>query len=97
MTEIIKIMVELLSVLAMATKQVKQGRLSKAITCIIHYLRLSVSERFTKKLLGESEIEAVLARLDRLTQEEARMIIRCVWSMALWVSESSHGRWAMIA
>jgi hypothetical protein len=33
------------------------------------------SEKFTKKLLGESEIEAVLQRLDRLTQDEARMTI----------------------
>jgi len=32
-------------------------------------------EKFTKKLLGESEIETVLQRLDRLTQEEARMTI----------------------
>jgi hypothetical protein len=30
-------------------------------------------EKFAKKLLGESEVEAVLTRLDRLTQEEARM------------------------
>jgi hypothetical protein len=30
------------------------------------------SEKFTKKLLGESEIEAVLQRLDRLAQDEAR-------------------------
>ncbi len=30
-------------------------------------------EKFAKKLLGESEIEAVLQRLDRLTQEEGRM------------------------
>jgi hypothetical protein len=29
--------------------------------------------KFVKKLLGESEIEAVLQRLDRLTNEEARM------------------------
>ena len=29
--------------------------------------------KFVKKLLGESEIEGVLQRLDRLTQEEARM------------------------
>ncbi|KAI9435161.1 hypothetical protein H4582DRAFT_2080077 [Lactarius indigo] len=58
MTEIsVKIMVELLSVLALATKQVKQGRFKK----------------FAKKLLGESEIEGVLRRLDRLTQEEGRM------------------------
>ena len=32
------------------------------------------AEKFTKKLLGESEIETVLQRLDRLTQDEARMI-----------------------
>ncbi|KAH8985152.1 hypothetical protein EDB92DRAFT_1883779, partial [Lactarius akahatsu] len=58
MTEISgKIMVELLSVLALATKQIKQGRFKK----------------FAKKLLGECEIESVLHRLDRLTQEEGRM------------------------
>ncbi|KAH9074783.1 hypothetical protein EDB83DRAFT_1869914 [Lactarius deliciosus] len=54
---VVKIMVELLSVLALATKQTKQGRFKK----------------FAKKLLGDSEIEAVLQRLDRLTQEEGRM------------------------
>ncbi|KAF8266514.1 hypothetical protein EI94DRAFT_1786894 [Lactarius quietus] len=64
MTDIIvKIMIELLSVLALATKQVKQGRLTQRGT-----------EKFAKKLLGESEIEAVLQKLDRLTQEEARMM-----------------------
>jgi hypothetical protein len=30
-------------------------------------------EKFAKKLLGESEIEDVLHRLDRLTLDEARM------------------------
>ena len=33
------------------------------------------TEKFTKKLLGESEIEAVLQRLGRLTQDEARMTV----------------------
>jgi hypothetical protein len=33
------------------------------------------TETFTKKLLRESEIEAVLQRLDRLTQDEARMTV----------------------
>ena len=28
--------------------------------------------KFVKKLLGENEVEAVLQRLDRLTQDEAR-------------------------
>ena len=33
------------------------------------------TEKFTKKLLGESEIEGVLQRLDRLTQDEARVTV----------------------
>ena len=33
----------------------------------------SSAEKFAEKLLGESEIEGVLQRLDRLTQDEARM------------------------
>jgi len=48
--------VEVLTTLALATKQVKQGRLKK----------------FVKKILGKNEIEAVLQRLDRLTLDEAR-------------------------
>ena len=34
-----------------------------------------VIEKFTKKILRESEVETVLRRLDRLTQEEARMTV----------------------
>jgi hypothetical protein len=33
------------------------------------------AEKFAKKLLGESEIEAVLQRLDRLTHDEARVTV----------------------
>jgi hypothetical protein len=74
MTDIIvKIMIELLSVLALATKQITQKRLSK---CAVSHT-LSIVQRatvkFAKKLLGESEIEAILQRLDRLTQDEARI------------------------
>ncbi len=31
--------------------------------------------KFRRKLLGESEIESVVQRLDRLTQEEARITV----------------------
>ena len=74
MTDIIvKIMAELLSVLALATKQISQGRFS---TCALTYtlpMAQRATEKFAKKLLGDSEIEAVLQKLDRLTQDEARM------------------------
>ena len=72
---IVKIMAELLSTLALATKQISQGRFS---TCALTYTlptAESATEKFAKKLLGDSEIEAVLQRLDRLTQDEARMTV----------------------
>ena len=34
-----------------------------------------VVEKFARKLLEESEVEAVLQRLDRLTQDEARITV----------------------
>ena len=76
MTEIlIKIMAELLSVLALATKQINQGRLSES-----HLSQESPSaevpaEQYAKKFLGERSIELVLQRLDRLTVEESRATV----------------------
>jgi len=76
MTDIIvKIMIELLSVLALATKQINQGRFSKCDVANIPSLAQCATEKFAKKLLGDGEIEAVLHRLDRLTQDEARMTV----------------------
>ena len=74
MTDIIvKIMIEVISVLALATQQIKQGRFSK----VSHYFGTPITERATEKfvwkLLRESEIEDVLQRLDRLTKDEAQM------------------------
>ncbi|KAI0272286.1 hypothetical protein BC834DRAFT_340944 [Gloeopeniophorella convolvens] len=58
MTEIIiKLMIGLLDILGLATKEMKQGRL----------------RAFGKKLLGSKKIEEVVKRLDRLTLEESRM------------------------
>ncbi|KAH9055238.1 hypothetical protein EDB87DRAFT_1341233 [Lactarius vividus] len=54
---IVKIMVEVLNIFAIATKEMKQGR----------------AKKFFKKVVGRRDIEDALARLDKLTQEEARM------------------------
>ena len=75
MTEtIIKIMVELLSVLALATKQISQGRFSMSLLAY-SYSGLPVTEKYAKKLLGEKDIESVLLRLDRLTLEESQTTV----------------------
>ena len=63
--------------LALATKQIKQGRFSKPLTGHLYVSLIAKlgAEKFAKKLLGESEIEAVIQRLDRLTDDEARMTV----------------------
>ena len=70
---VVKIVVELLSVLALASKQINQGRLSMCALTYSLLVAQRAAEKFTKKLLKESEIETALQRLDRLTQDEARI------------------------
>ncbi|KAH9056450.1 hypothetical protein EDB87DRAFT_1579413 [Lactarius vividus] len=54
---IVEIMVEVISILGIVTKEIGQGR----------------TKKFLKKLVGRKEVEDALQRLDVLTQEEARM------------------------
>ena len=70
---LVKIMVQLISTLAVATKQIKQGRLSESILTN-KSLYLTGPGKFGKKLLGDHDVEAVLHRLDKLTVDEARMV-----------------------
>ncbi|KAH9976560.1 hypothetical protein BJV74DRAFT_798680 [Russula compacta] len=56
---IVKIMVEVFSILAIATTEISQGRRRK----------------FVRKLIGKGDIENALKRLDTLTQDESRMAI----------------------
>ena len=69
---IIKIVVELLSVLALATKQIKQGRFSECPDQIYVGHVQCVAEKFVKNLLGQEKdkIQCALERLDRLTKDE---------------------------
>ncbi|SRR6266852_8945038 len=79
MTElIVKIMVELLSILALATKKYKEGRFSKCAVVYTFPVAQCVTEKpeqLIKKLLEDREIDDALQRLDRLTQEEVRMAV----------------------
>ena len=75
MTEmVVKILVELLSALALVTKQIKQGKPSEFVfNMISDYVTDWDAEKLVKKLLGEKDVEAVIQRLDRLTLDEARI------------------------
>ncbi|KAI9434168.1 hypothetical protein H4582DRAFT_2101069 [Lactarius indigo] len=56
---IVKIMVEVLGIFGIVTKEMKQGR----------------AKRYWKKLVGRRDVEDALGRLDRLTQQEMQMAI----------------------
>src|SRR6266852_4501614 len=68
---LVKVMTELISTLALATKQVKQGRFSEFIL-VCYDCSLNGTEKFMGRLRGEKDIEATIQRLDRLTQDEGR-------------------------
>ena len=71
---VVKILVELLSTLALAAKQVKQGKPSELVFGdVLYHLAQCDAEKLVMKLIGEKDVEAVLQRLDRLTQDEARI------------------------
>ena len=72
---IVKIMIEVLSVFALAMKYIKQGRFSECATTYTVSMTQYVIVKFPKKQLGESEVEAVLQKLGQLTQDEARMTV----------------------
>ncbi|KAH8986862.1 hypothetical protein EDB92DRAFT_1219196 [Lactarius akahatsu] len=63
---IVKIMVEVLGIFGIVTKEMKQGR----------------AKRYLKKLFGRRDIEDALGRLDRLTQQEVQMAIVQVLNVA---------------
>ncbi len=71
---IVKVMTEVLLILALVTKEIKQGKLSEFIT--VDRLPLSahcIIERFLKKVAGRSDIEDALRR-DVLTNSHKRNI-----------------------
>jgi hypothetical protein len=72
---IVKIMVELLSLLALATKKYKEGRFSKCAVIYTLPVAQCATVQLIKKLLEDREIDDALQRLDRLTQEEVRMAV----------------------
>ena len=78
MTEIItQILVEVLKIFGIATKELKRGSASKfPIGCRL--IRILTewprrTEKYFRKLAGMADLEDAVKKLDRLTQEEARM------------------------
>ena len=74
-------MVEVLSVLALAAKQI-QGLCGMCIIAYTLPMAQCVTEKSANKLLWSNEVEAVLQRIDRFTQDEARIAVPGVGHVA---------------
>jgi pyruvate-formate lyase len=74
MDVIVKVMVEVLNILAIATREINQHRASESIlgdrSTTSTYCS---SETFLKMLVGRTDLEDALQRLEEVTLEEARM------------------------
>jgi hypothetical protein len=65
-----KIMAQVLSILALSTKAMTEGRMSRSIHFDVPFFADYQTERFFKGLAGQKDIDDALLRLDTLTTEE---------------------------
>ena len=72
---IVKIMVEVITILGIATKEVGQGWTSMSFLVDFYLPKIDLrhAERYLNILFGRKDIENALQQLDKLTQEEVRM------------------------
>ena len=68
-----KIMAQVLSILALSTKEMKEMRISGSIRQIFSFMADYDTEKFMKRIVGRTDVEDALQRLDMLTKEECLM------------------------
>ena len=70
-----KIMAQLLLILALSTKAMTERRISELIQSRCLFLADYGLEKILKKLVGRTDVEDALSRLDMLTMEESLMVV----------------------
>jgi hypothetical protein len=70
-----KIMAQILSILALSTKTMTERRASESVLGPWSFLAECEPEKILKKLMGRSDVEDAVLRLDSLTKEESLMAV----------------------
>jgi len=70
-----KIMAQILSILALSTRVVTERRMSELVHDLCPSLADYGTEKLLKRLMGRTEVEDALLRLDSLTKEESLMAV----------------------
>ena len=68
-----RIMAQVLSILALSTKTMKERRIRKLIRSVYPFFADYDTETFLKRLVGRTDVEDALQHLDTLTKEEGLM------------------------
>ena len=69
----VNIIVEVLDILGIATKEMKQSRASEVILCLRLLEAQACSEIFLKSVVGIKKLDGCLKKLDKMTLAEAQM------------------------
>ena len=73
--KMVQITVEILDILAIATKEMKQSQASEFDLRFMSHEAYIVSEKFVKRVIGRTDLEDGMKKLDKLTNEEVVMAI----------------------
>jgi hypothetical protein len=68
-------MAQVLSILALSTKEMKERRISMSFYSMYSFITNDCAEKFIKRLAGKTPVEDALQRLDLLTKEENLMTV----------------------
>ena len=71
--KMVQITVEILDILATATKEMKRSAASKSDLRLRSHDADIVSEKFLKRVIGRTDLEDGIKKLDKLTNEEVAM------------------------
>ena len=73
MAVIVEIMVQVISILGIVTKEIKEGRISRPFVVDVFPNLTFHAEKFSKRLFGINRLNDAFQQLDKLTKEEALM------------------------
>ena len=87
-----KIMAQILAILGLSTKAMKEWRMSQSIHAQCLLLINCTSEKFAKKLIGRKDVEDAFNRIDSLTKDEAIMAVAKRLEVSFAIDGSIEGR-----
>ena len=85
---IVEIMVQVISILGIATKEMKEGFLSRSFLLVIYPNLTFHAEKFFKRLFGINRLKDELQKLDKLVPEEALMAAADTQVIAAHIDEN---------